>query len=225
MSTITKTTPATTTQAEAKVAGIKAAGMIFAQERSAKYGGGLTGNKIQVLPELSGHNKVQGEVTCLKCEGTHVREASDWHQSLFCRNCKPTAQEKKAAAPTPGAGNGGVGGRKVTLPDGTVLREFSVGASDDAETKQLKEESNALFAQLWAEEQAKKDAEKAAKAQEAEKAKLMASKTKMEEVRAAMKARLERVKEYAAKTGLAVSPQTAQEALDAEIAQEEQKAE
>lgn len=219
---ITKTTPATTTQAEAKTAGIKAAGLVFRQERSPKYGGGLTGNVGIVLAELSPKGKLQAEMTCLKCDATHTRESSDWHQSMFCRNCKPTAAEKKAVNPTPGAGNGGVGGRKVTLPDGTVLREFTIGAQDDAETKELKAESNALFAQLWAEEQAKKDAEKAAKAQEAEKAKLLANRTKMEEVRAAMKARLERVKEYAAKTGLPVSTQTAQEALDAEIAQEEQ---
>lgn len=218
---ITKTTPATTTQAEAKVAGIKAAGQVFAQERSAKYGGGFTGNVGIVLAELSPKGKLQAEMTCLKCDATHTRESSDWHQSLFCRTCKPTAAERKAAAPTPGAGNGGVGGRKVVITlDGKeeILREMTINPSDDEEMKTLKQENNELFAALWAEQEAEKAKEKAAKTAEAEKVKLQAQATKMEALKKERLARLDRVKAYAQEHNLAVSPKTAQEALDAEIA-------
>lgn len=224
MTTINKQAEITSTQATCKAEGIKAAGQTFRQERSQKYGGGFTGNVGIVLAELSARGKVQAELTCLKCNGTHVREMSDWHQSVFCRECKPTTAEKKAAAPTPGAGNGGVGGRsvKVTI-DGKeeVIREMTIRPEDDEEMKALKEENNAIFAQLWAKDQARRDAEKAAKDAEKEKAKLLAQKEKLQAIKAESLAKLQRVAAYAQENGLEVSNKTKTEALEAMVAAEE----
>lgn len=53
----------------------------------------LAGNgKVEVLatilPTLSGKGKVQAELACSKegCAKTHIREQSDWHQSVNCRD-------------------------------------------------------------------------------------------------------------------------------------------
>ncbi len=65
-----------------------------------------------ILPNLSSKGKVQAELACSHtdeesgdaCTNTHIREQSDWHQSLRCRDhaeakkAKMTQAEKDAAA-------------------------------------------------------------------------------------------------------------------------------
>ncbi len=69
----------------------------------------LAGNgKVEVLatilPSLSQKGKVQAELACAVegCTKTHIREQSDWHQSVNCRDhalstkAKLTTEEKAA---------------------------------------------------------------------------------------------------------------------------------
>lgn len=194
------------TMSEAKKLGVKAAGEEFACEKSAYYGGGPTGAIGVVLPELSSHGKVQATLSCTEpgCTETHVREASDWHQSTKCDTHKKT-KSKSGKSATPGTG----GGRSVKLADGTVLREFKVLDSDDADARALKEESNAIFETFYAAQAAERETAKAQAAEE-RKAKQEADKQAREakqalEKKAALSGALERARALAAERGLTVS--------------------
>lgn len=163
---------------------------------------GKNGVTATVLAELSHRQKPQAEITCSVegCTNTHIREISDWHQSDKCRE---DAKSKSKGART------GTGLGSVKLPDGTVLREQRIADTDDQETKDLKAALNEQYQAAKAAAQAVKDEEKAQAKTERE-AKMAAEKAerdakKDEERKAALKASLERAKEFSAKTGAPVS--------------------
>lgn len=80
-----------------------------AQALAGRYfyaGNGKTEVLAQITGQLSERGKITAELACAEpgCNETHVREMSDWHQSVKCRthakaaNKKLTAEEKAERA-------------------------------------------------------------------------------------------------------------------------------
>lgn len=184
----------------------EAAGQEFTPEKSEYLGGGPTGVVGVILPSLSVRGKPQAELTCTVegCTEKHVREISDWHQSTRCESHAKSKSKGKSASPGTG------GGRSLKMPDGEVFREMKISDSDPEDVKEAKRQNNELFEQLYAQEQARRDEEKAAAA-EARKAKQAEERAareakQAEEKKAAILAQRERALKYAQEKGLPVSP-------------------
>jgi hypothetical protein len=196
---------------EAKKLGVKAAGEEFTCP---------TGAVGRVLEALSVHGKCQAELSCTEagCAETHVREQSDWHQCGKCKTHCKTKVSKKSDGPSLNVV------RRVKLEGGEFISEMKILASDDQELQSLKAQNNAVFATLYAAEQATRDAEKAA-AKVAREAKVAADKAAREEKlnagkKESVKAQLERAIKLAGERGMPVSPTliTEAKALGIEVA-------
>jgi hypothetical protein len=189
----------------------EAAGQEFQPEKSAYLAGGQegvpTGALGVILPTLSSRGKPQAELTCVVdgCTERHIREISDWHQCTKCETHSKSKSKGSGKSNTPGLG----GGRSVKV-EGEVFREMKILDTDTDDIRELKIQNNEIFEQLYAQEQARREAEKVAAAEE-RKAKQEADRIareakQAEEKKAAIMAAKERAMKYAAEKGLKVSP-------------------